>query len=33
MQLMGKPFREDMLLQMAHAYQQVTDWHEQTPNI
>lgn len=33
MQLMGKPFREDMLLQMAHAYQQVTDWHRQKPNI
>jgi aspartyl-tRNA(Asn)/glutamyl-tRNA(Gln) amidotransferase subunit A len=33
MQLMGKPFREDMLLQMAHAYQQVTDWHKQKPNI
>jgi aspartyl-tRNA(Asn)/glutamyl-tRNA(Gln) amidotransferase subunit A len=33
MQLMGKPFREDMLLQMAHAYQQATDWHKQKPNI
>ncbi len=33
MQLMGKPFREDMLLQMAHAYQQVTDWHRQKPKI
>jgi aspartyl-tRNA(Asn)/glutamyl-tRNA(Gln) amidotransferase subunit A len=33
MQLMGKPFREDILLQMAHAYQQVTDWHRQKPKI
>jgi len=33
MQLMGQPFREDLLLQMAHAYQQVTDWHTQTPNL
>jgi aspartyl-tRNA(Asn)/glutamyl-tRNA(Gln) amidotransferase subunit A len=33
MKLMGKPFREDMLLQMANAYQQVTDWHKQKPNI
>ena len=33
MQLMGKPFREDMLLLMAHAYQQVTDWHRQKPKI
>ena len=33
MQLMGKPFREDMMLQMAHAYQQVTDSHKQKPNI
>jgi len=33
MQLMGKPFREDLLLQMAHAYQQVTGWHRQKPKI
>jgi aspartyl-tRNA(Asn)/glutamyl-tRNA(Gln) amidotransferase subunit A len=33
MQLMGKPFREDMLLQMAHTYQQATDWHKRKPNI
>ena len=33
MQLMGKPFREDMLLQVAHAYQQVTDWHKRKPNL
>jgi len=33
MQLMGKPFREDILLQMAHTYQQVTDWHKQKPKL
>ncbi len=33
MQLMGKHFHEDVLLRMAHAYQQVTDWHVQKPKI
>jgi aspartyl-tRNA(Asn)/glutamyl-tRNA(Gln) amidotransferase subunit A len=33
MQLMGRPFQEDLLLRMAHAYQQVTDWHTQTPKL
>jgi aspartyl-tRNA(Asn)/glutamyl-tRNA(Gln) amidotransferase subunit A len=27
MQLMGRPFQEDLLLRMAHAYQSATDWH------
>ena len=31
MQLMGPHFREDLLFQAAHAYQQVTDWHKQEP--
>jgi aspartyl-tRNA(Asn)/glutamyl-tRNA(Gln) amidotransferase subunit A len=31
MQLMGPHFREDILLQTAHAYQQVTDWHTRQP--
>jgi len=31
MQLMGAHFREDLLLQTAHAYQQVTDWHKKVP--
>jgi aspartyl-tRNA(Asn)/glutamyl-tRNA(Gln) amidotransferase subunit A len=31
MQLMSAHFQEDVLLQTAHAYQQVTDWHLQTP--
>jgi aspartyl-tRNA(Asn)/glutamyl-tRNA(Gln) amidotransferase subunit A len=33
MQLMGAHFQEDVLLQTAHAYQQVTDWHLQTPSL
>ncbi len=33
MQLMGKHFREDVLLRMAYAYQQVTDWHTWEPNL
>jgi aspartyl-tRNA(Asn)/glutamyl-tRNA(Gln) amidotransferase subunit A len=31
MQLMGPHFREDLLFQAAHAYQQVTDWHMRKP--
>jgi aspartyl-tRNA(Asn)/glutamyl-tRNA(Gln) amidotransferase subunit A len=31
MQLMGPHFGEDILFQMAHAYQQVTDWHLRAP--
>jgi len=31
LQLIGPHFREDLLLQAAHAYQQVTDWHKQIP--
>jgi aspartyl-tRNA(Asn)/glutamyl-tRNA(Gln) amidotransferase subunit A len=33
MQLMGPHFREDILFRMAHAYQQVTDWHSRKPGI
>ncbi|MBU2610763.1 MAG: Asp-tRNA(Asn)/Glu-tRNA(Gln) amidotransferase subunit GatA [Chloroflexi bacterium] len=33
MQLMGRHFREDVLLRMAHAYQQVTDWHMRAPSL
>lgn len=32
-QLMGPHFREDILFRVAHAYQQITDWHEQSPPI
>jgi aspartyl-tRNA(Asn)/glutamyl-tRNA(Gln) amidotransferase subunit A len=33
MQLMGKHFNEAALFKMAHAYQQVTDWHLAKPTI
>jgi aspartyl-tRNA(Asn)/glutamyl-tRNA(Gln) amidotransferase subunit A len=33
MQLMGPSFREELLFQAAHAYQQVTDWHLQKPEL
>jgi len=30
-QLLGRPFSEARLLRIAHAYQQVTDWHRREP--
>lgn len=33
MQLMGRHFGEATLLQMAHAYQQATDWHTKKPTV
>ncbi|MBI4185916.1 MAG: Asp-tRNA(Asn)/Glu-tRNA(Gln) amidotransferase subunit GatA [Chloroflexi bacterium] len=33
MQLIGKPFAEDTLLKIAHAYQQATDWHKKRPEV
>jgi aspartyl-tRNA(Asn)/glutamyl-tRNA(Gln) amidotransferase subunit A len=33
LQLLGKPFGEEMLLRIAHAYEQTTPWHTQRPNI
>ena len=33
MQLMGPHCREELLLQVCHAYQKVTDWHERQPGI
>jgi len=33
MQLMAGHYREETLFQMAHAYQQVTDWHIKKPTI
>lgn len=32
MQLMGRAFQEDVILRMAHAYQQVTTWHQHKPD-
>ena len=31
MQLMGPHYQEEIILQVAHGYQQVTDWHEKEP--
>jgi len=31
MQLIGNYFDEALLLRVAHSYQQVSDWHLQTP--
>ncbi len=33
MQLIGPHFREDLLFQVGHAYEQSTDWHTRKPNI
>ena len=33
LQVIGKPFAEETILKVAHAYQQVTDWHKQKPKI
>jgi aspartyl-tRNA(Asn)/glutamyl-tRNA(Gln) amidotransferase subunit A len=32
-QLMGPHFKEESLFKVGHAYQQVTDWHKQTPQL
>jgi aspartyl-tRNA(Asn)/glutamyl-tRNA(Gln) amidotransferase subunit A len=31
LQIIGNYFTEDRLLNIAHQYQQVTDWHQHTP--
>ncbi len=31
LQIVGKPFEESMILRIAHAYQQLTDWHLREP--
>jgi len=33
MQIIGKPFSEETILKIAHAYQQATDWHKRRPEI
>ncbi|MFC1986187.1 Asp-tRNA(Asn)/Glu-tRNA(Gln) amidotransferase subunit GatA [Chloroflexota bacterium] len=33
MQIIGKPFSEETILKIAHAYQQATDWHKRKPEI
>ena len=32
LQLAAAPWREDLVLQVAHAYEQVTDWHKKMPD-
>jgi len=33
LQLMGPALGESAILQLGHAYQQVTDWHNQHPDL
>ncbi len=33
MQIIGKPFSEETILKVAHAYQQATEWHKRKPQI
>ena len=33
LQLLGKPFGEETLLQAAHAYEQSTEWHQRKPDL
>ena len=33
LQIIGKPFSEETILKIAHAYQQATDWHKRKPKI
>jgi len=33
MQLIGPPFREDLLFYATHLYQGVTDWHQRNPEV
>jgi len=33
MQIIGKPFSEETILKIAHAYQQATDWHKRRPPV
>jgi len=33
LQIIGKPFGEETILKVAHAYEQSTDWHKRRPKI
>jgi aspartyl-tRNA(Asn)/glutamyl-tRNA(Gln) amidotransferase subunit A len=33
MQIIGKPFSEEILFKIAYAYQQATDWHKKKPTL
>jgi Asp-tRNA(Asn)/Glu-tRNA(Gln) amidotransferase A subunit family amidase len=28
----GKPFQEDLIRRIGHAFEQATDWHRRTPD-
>jgi aspartyl-tRNA(Asn)/glutamyl-tRNA(Gln) amidotransferase subunit A len=32
-QIIGRPFEEDTILRVAHAYEQMTEWHKRKPRI
>ena len=32
MQIVGKPFADDVVLRLGHHYQQITEWHTRTPS-
>ena len=33
MEVIGRPFQDDTVLRVGHAYQQATDWHMRTPDL
>ena len=33
LQIIGKPFSEETILKIAHAYQQATEWHKRKPQV
>ncbi|MEI6631092.1 MAG: Asp-tRNA(Asn)/Glu-tRNA(Gln) amidotransferase subunit GatA [bacterium] len=33
LQILAKPFDEEMIFKVAHAYEQATDWHKQKPKL
>jgi len=33
MQIMAKPFDEEMLFRIGYTYQQITDWHKKRVNL
>ena len=33
LQVIGRPFAENAVFGVGHAYQQVTSWHERRPNL
>jgi len=33
LQILGKPLEEEMILRVAYAYEQNTEWHKRTPNL